>query len=73
MEFNDLLLPSIPGQGSWLHVSIFVSLPKHSLPPLTAAWIIVRFAVLFPPPHVSEHSDQSLNNDHVQFTEEEKA
>ena len=58
----------IPGQGSSLQLSIFMSFPLHSNPPYRAGIATVLLDVFSPPPQDFEQSDQSLKSDHSQST-----
>ena len=61
--YRDVFLP---GQGSVLHSSTFVSFPLHSFPPLYATTLIDLLEVLVPPSHDFEQVDQGYHGDHEQ-------
>ena len=65
--YTVIIIAEVPGQGSRLQASVLMASPIQSFPPLRASFIIVLFDVLSPPPHVTEQSDQSVYNDHVQL------
>ena len=56
-------------QGCNSQATDLVKDPSHSVPPLSAGWLIFLLDVFCPTPHVAEHSDHSSYDDHLQFTQ----